>query len=62
MSCSLGHHFQLEVFPLLKPLSAAPREVIYSKGAQSYLLFFMINQIFKYMVYPLQTFQSLEMF
>jgi len=35
--------FQMEIFPLLKPLSAAPREVVFNKGDQSQALYFLIK-------------------
>merc|ERR1712226_1554434 len=40
---TLESHFQLEVFPLFKPVSAAPREVIYSKGDAPDGLFFLLK-------------------
>lgn len=35
--------FQLEVFPLFKPLNAAPKEIIYKKGDLSLALFFLVK-------------------
>ena len=35
--------FQLEVFPLFKPVNAAPKEVIYRKGDLSLALFFLVK-------------------
>lgn len=35
--------FQMEIFPLLTPVSAAPREVIFNKGENSQALFFLIK-------------------
>ena len=42
-SQTLDPHFQMKVFPLLKPLSASPKEIIFSKGEQSQALFFLIK-------------------
>lgn len=35
--------FQIEVFPLFKPLSAAPRELIFRKGDLSHDLYFLLK-------------------
>jgi hypothetical protein len=35
--------FQMEIFPLLKPLSAAPKEVVFTKGEESSSLLFLIK-------------------
>jgi len=35
--------FQMEIFPLLKPLSAAPKEIIFNKGEESSSLLFLIK-------------------
>lgn len=35
--------FQMEIFPLFKPVSASPREVIYTKGEPSHALFFLLK-------------------
>jgi len=35
--------FQLEVFPLFKPMSAAPRDIIFSKGDPSDGLYFLVK-------------------
>ena len=40
---TLDPTFQMEVFPLLTPISAAPREVIFEKGDLSQGLFFLIK-------------------
>lgn len=42
-SRSLSPSFQMEIFPLLKPLSASPKEVIFCKGDVSASLFFLIK-------------------
>jgi len=41
--CTLDAAFQLEIFPLLKPLSSAPKELVYTRGEPSTLLFFLIK-------------------
>ena len=38
---TLDPMFQLEVFPLFKPLAASPKEVIFSKGDRPDLLYFL---------------------
>ena len=40
---TLDVSFQLEIFPLFKPVSAGAREVIYSKGEPSHGLFFLLK-------------------
>ena len=33
----------MEIYPLFKPVSATPREVIYARGEPSYSLFFLLK-------------------
>ena len=40
---ALDPEFQAEVFPLLKPMSASPREIIYSRGDRPDGLFFLLK-------------------
>ena len=40
---ALDHLFQMEVFPLLNPVSASPKEVIFNRGDASQALFFLIK-------------------
>ena len=42
-STTLDPLFQMQIFPLLKPLNASPKEVIFNKGDQSQSLYFLIK-------------------